>query len=161
MNYPAASYILSTYRNTSFSALTVAGLFPSLEAGVANHVDNSGKSSVNPFSPEAKVPLPREIEELGNPIGKRNRRERDRVRCVNEGYEILRSALPLQEHERRISKVDTLRLAIFYIKHLDSMLKHENHQSNCTCFDKFVAESTEHILRGKLQRSSRKRTAVD
>ncbi|KAK0395385.1 hypothetical protein QR680_001254 [Steinernema hermaphroditum] len=128
MNYPAASYILSTYRNTSFSALTVAGLFPSLEAGVANHVDNSGKSSVNPFSPEAKVPLPREIEELG---------------------------------ERRISKVDTLRLAIFYIKHLDSMLKHENHQSNCTCFDKFVAESTEHILRGKLQRSSRKRTAVD
>uniref|UniRef100_A0A1I7ZLX2 BHLH domain-containing protein n=1 Tax=Steinernema glaseri TaxID=37863 RepID=A0A1I7ZLX2_9BILA len=155
MNYPTASYILSTYHNNSFSALAVTGLFPSLEA-VGAHVDKT-KSSVNPFSPEAKVPLPKEIEDLGygTSVWKRNRRERDRVRCVNEGYETLRNALPLAENEKRISKVDTLRLAIFYIKHLDRLLKNENHENTCTCFDKFVAESNEQILRGKLHRTKK------
>ncbi|TMS35107.1 hypothetical protein L596_002573 [Steinernema carpocapsae] len=157
MNYPAASYItaFSNYRNSSLSALTVAGLFPSFET-ITNPlaVQQATRNGTNPFSPEAKVPLPKEIEDLGygTSVWKRNRRERDRVRCVNEGYETLRTCLPLAEHEKRISKVDTLRLAIFYIKHLDNLLKHENHQNNCTCFDKFQTEADENLQRMKLSR---------
>ena len=38
-------------------------------------------------------------------IRKRNERERDRVRCVNEGYERLKEHLPAVSKEKRISKV--------------------------------------------------------
>ncbi|KAJ8006504.1 hypothetical protein DPEC_G00107930 [Dallia pectoralis] len=55
-------------------------------------------------------------------IRKRNERERQRVRCVNEGYARLRERLPREYEDKRLSKVETLRAAIDYIKHLQSML---------------------------------------
>ncbi|PIO60904.1 hypothetical protein TELCIR_17589, partial [Teladorsagia circumcincta] len=51
------------------------------------------KKVIDPFDPEASVPLPYQLE----------------------------------EQEKRISKVDTLRLAIRYIKHLEAVLKNEEH----------------------------------
>ncbi|XP_030622849.1 achaete-scute homolog 4-like [Chanos chanos] len=55
-------------------------------------------------------------------IRKRNERERQRVRCVNEGYARLREHLPQEFEDKRLSKVETLRAAINYIKHLQSLL---------------------------------------
>uniref|UniRef100_A0A7M4FR43 Achaete-scute family bHLH transcription factor 4 n=1 Tax=Crocodylus porosus TaxID=8502 RepID=A0A7M4FR43_CROPO len=55
-------------------------------------------------------------------IRKRNERERQRVRCVNEGYTRLRDHLPKELADKRLSKVETLRAAISYIKHLQSLL---------------------------------------
>ncbi|XP_019370870.1 PREDICTED: achaete-scute homolog 4 [Gavialis gangeticus] len=55
-------------------------------------------------------------------IRKRNERERQRVRCVNEGYARLRDHLPKELADKRLSKVETLRAAISYIKHLQSLL---------------------------------------
>ncbi|XP_074554915.1 achaete-scute homolog 4-like [Halichoeres trimaculatus] len=55
-------------------------------------------------------------------IRKRNERERHRVRCVNEGYARLREHLPLEFADKRLSKVETLRAAIDYIKHLNNLL---------------------------------------
>ncbi|XP_057583231.1 achaete-scute homolog 5 [Hippopotamus amphibius kiboko] len=55
-------------------------------------------------------------------IQKRNERERQRVRCVNEGYARLRGHLPGGLAEKRLSKVETLRAAIRYIKHLQELL---------------------------------------
>ncbi|XP_058481805.1 achaete-scute homolog 4 [Solea solea] len=55
-------------------------------------------------------------------IRKRNERERHRVRCVNEGYARLREHLPEEFEDKRLSKVETLRAAIDYIKHLQSLL---------------------------------------
>ncbi|CAN9508267.1 unnamed protein product [Ophioblennius macclurei] len=55
-------------------------------------------------------------------IRKRNERERHRVRCVNEGYARLREHLPQEFEDKRLSKVETLRAAIDYIKHLQSVL---------------------------------------
>lgn len=57
-------------------------------------------------------------------IRKRNERERQRVRCVNEGYARLRDHLPKELAEKRLSKVETLRAAITYIKHLQNMLEY-------------------------------------
>ncbi|XP_037616972.1 achaete-scute homolog 4-like [Sebastes umbrosus] len=55
-------------------------------------------------------------------IRKRNERERHRVRCVNEGYARLRERLPQELEDKKLSKVETLRAAIDYIKHLQRQL---------------------------------------
>ncbi|XP_048405341.1 achaete-scute homolog 4-like [Stegostoma tigrinum] len=55
-------------------------------------------------------------------IRKRNERERQRVRYVNEGYARLREHLPDDFADKRLSKVETLRAAINYIKHLQELL---------------------------------------
>ncbi|KAK9410022.1 ASCL3: Achaete-scute family bHLH transcription factor 3 [Crotalus adamanteus] len=55
-------------------------------------------------------------------IQKRNERERQRVKCVNEGYAKLRHHLPPEYLDKRLSKVETLRAAIKYIKFLQSLL---------------------------------------
>ncbi|KAF0881455.1 ASCL4 protein, partial [Crocuta crocuta] len=56
-------------------------------------------------------------------LRRRNERERQRVRCVNEGYARLRDHLPRELAERRLSKVQTLRAAIGYIRHLQQLLE--------------------------------------
>ncbi|XP_028925531.1 achaete-scute homolog 5 [Ornithorhynchus anatinus] len=55
-------------------------------------------------------------------IQKRNERERQRVKCVNEGYARLRGHLPGTVSEKRLSKVETLRAAVRYIKYLQDLL---------------------------------------
>ncbi|KAM6979672.1 achaete-scute homolog 5-like [Aplochiton taeniatus] len=56
-------------------------------------------------------------------IQKRNERERQRVKCVNQGYAKLRDHLPGAVREKRLSKVETLRAAIRYIKYLQSLVE--------------------------------------
>ncbi|KAB1258879.1 Achaete-scute-like protein 3 [Camelus dromedarius] len=49
------------------------------------------------------------------PLAKRNERERQRVRCVNEGYAASAATSPAPWRRKRLSKVETLRAAIRYI----------------------------------------------
>ncbi|XP_071393289.1 achaete-scute homolog 5-like [Centroberyx affinis] len=56
-------------------------------------------------------------------IQKRNERERQRVKCVNQGYAKLRDHLPGRTGDKRLSKVETLRAAIRYIKYLQSLVE--------------------------------------
>lgn len=55
-------------------------------------------------------------------IQKRNERERQRVKCVNQGYAKLRDHLPGHSADKRLSKVETLRAAIRYIKYLQGLV---------------------------------------
>ncbi|KAM9859245.1 achaete-scute homolog 5-like [Aulostomus maculatus] len=59
-------------------------------------------------------------------IQKRNERERQRVKCVNQGYAKLRDHLPGQNTDKRLSKVETLRAAISYIKYLQGLVELED-----------------------------------
>ncbi|XP_075692900.1 achaete-scute homolog 3 [Rhinoderma darwinii] len=59
-------------------------------------------------------------------VRKRNERERQRVKCVNEGYARLQRHLPQEYMEKRLSKVQTLRAAIKYIGHLQQALRWGN-----------------------------------
>lgn len=68
-------------------------------------------------------PLPLECAFEPAFLRRRNERERQRVRCVNEGYARLRAHLPRELAERRLSKVETLRAAIGYIRHLQELLE--------------------------------------
>lgn len=51
-----------------------------------------------------------------------NQRERKRMQSINDGFEGLREHIPTLPYEKRLSKVDTLRLAIGYINFLQEMI---------------------------------------
>ena len=57
---------------------------------------------------------------------KRNQRERNRVKTVNDGFEVLRSHIPSAKAAKKMSKVIILSHAVEYIQHLQSMLNHIN-----------------------------------
>lgn len=51
-----------------------------------------------------------------------NVRERRRMQSINEAFEGLRAHIPTLPYEKRLSKVDTLRLAIGYINFLSELV---------------------------------------
>ncbi|ELT97115.1 hypothetical protein CAPTEDRAFT_48001, partial [Capitella teleta] len=52
-----------------------------------------------------------------------NQRERRRMRTINEAFEGLREKIPAVCHNKKLSKVDTLRMAIRYIQHLAQVIR--------------------------------------
>lgn len=51
-----------------------------------------------------------------------NARERDRTNSVNMGFTALRTLIPTEPADRKLSKIETLRLASSYISHLENVL---------------------------------------
>ncbi|XP_004716446.1 achaete-scute homolog 3 [Echinops telfairi] len=90
----------------------------------SNSVTFENYAEACPFSFPVPYPNYRRCEYAYGPafIRKRNERERQRVKCVNEGYAQLRHHLPEEYLDKRLSKVETLRAAIKYITHLQSLL---------------------------------------
>ncbi|KAE9547012.1 hypothetical protein FO519_009776 [Halicephalobus sp. NKZ332] len=157
MQAPSTDFISAfCYGSTLQSTINAANLLRA-QTGVATlsfqqpqlDSQNCNKDKkVSPFDPEAIVPLPTQLSEFkarnfGTTIWRRNERERYRVRCVNDAYDNLRQVLPFDEEEKRLSKVETLRLAIIYIKHLDRMLLEAGHEHHCSCFIDFQAQLLE------------------
>ncbi|OWF47582.1 achaete-scute homolog 1a-like [Mizuhopecten yessoensis] len=56
-------------------------------------------------------------------MSRRNARERRRVKMINLGYETLRDHVPAGIENKKLSKVDTLRSAVDYIKQLQQLLE--------------------------------------
>jgi transcription factor 1a len=60
-----------------------------------------------------------------------NMRERKRMQSINEAFEGLRHHIPTLPYEKRLSKVDTLRLAIGYIGFLTEIINSDvRHNEN-------------------------------
>ncbi|XP_033739774.1 achaete-scute homolog 2-like [Pecten maximus] len=59
-------------------------------------------------------------------MSRRNARERRRVKMINLGYETLRDHVPAGIENKKLSKVDTLRSAVDYIKELQHLLEMTN-----------------------------------
>ncbi|XP_064648500.1 basic helix-loop-helix transcription factor scleraxis-like [Lineus longissimus] len=51
-----------------------------------------------------------------------NARERDRTHSVNSAFVTLRTLIPTEPADRKLSKIETLRLAASYISHLSNLL---------------------------------------
>ncbi|XP_076335408.1 achaete-scute homolog 1-like isoform X1 [Tachypleus tridentatus] len=92
-------------------------------------INSNVPKKCDPFSPSCKIPLPSSYSAYDywlepSFIRRRNERERQRVRNVNDGFERLRNHLPLpdKERDRRLSKVEILRMAINYIRYMEDML---------------------------------------
>ncbi|RZC37477.1 HLH domain containing protein [Asbolus verrucosus] len=66
------------------------------------------------------------VESYGPPVRQRsqaNARERDRThRYVNTAFSTLRTLIPTEPKDRKLSKIETLRLASSYISHLGTQL---------------------------------------
>ena len=56
-------------------------------------------------------------------VSRRNERERNRVKMVNNGFETLREHVPTGRKNKKMSKVETLRAAVDYIKQLQEVLE--------------------------------------
>ncbi|CAH1788125.1 unnamed protein product [Owenia fusiformis] len=54
--------------------------------------------------------------------GSANARERDRTHSVNSAFVTLRTLIPTEPADRKLSKIETLRLATSYISHLNTVL---------------------------------------
>ncbi|CAL8256327.1 transcription factor 15 [Gadus morhua] len=59
-----------------------------------------------------------------------NARERDRTQSVNTAFTALRTLIPTEPVDRKLSKIETLRLASSYIAHLANVLLVEEGQSD-------------------------------
>ncbi|XP_002120644.2 neurogenic differentiation factor 1 [Ciona intestinalis] len=58
-------------------------------------------------------------------VARRNERERRRIKHVNSAFDELRKRVPSGNRCRKISKVETLRSAIEYIRALEAVLGHQ------------------------------------
>ena len=81
-------------------------------------------------------------------------RERKRMQNINDAFEDLRSHIPMLPYEKRLSKVDTLKHAISYIKFLNDLVKIKSfdysipiNEENCKYYGK--NQMTKIIVRGK------------
>lgn len=54
---------------------------------------------------------------------RRNTRERNRVKHLNQCFEVLRQHIPQEKHQKKLSKVDTLKSAMIYIENLQHILQ--------------------------------------
>jgi len=79
------------------------------------------------FHPTLGYPIPPAVPPK---VARRNARERNRVKQVNCGFEMLRSHIPSAAKFKKMSKVDTLRHAVEYIQNLQQMIdeQHQNHR---------------------------------
>lgn len=75
-------------------------------------------------------------------VARRNERERNRVKMVNLGFETLREHVPNGKKNKKMSKVDTLRAAVEYIKQLQTVLQDENMDTNCASSNSSAAFNT-------------------
>ncbi|KAH8287085.1 hypothetical protein KR054_002215, partial [Drosophila jambulina] len=99
----AANYILAAYAHDSNSS------------GGSGAAADSEDSQVTPESPSGKRRRP--------PRQKINARERYRTFNVNAAYEALRNLIPTEPMNRKLSKIEIIRLAGSYITHLNSTLE--------------------------------------
>ena len=61
---------------------------------------------------------------------RRNARERNRVKHLNQCFEILRQHIPQEKHQKKLSKVDTLKSAMIYIENLQQILQNSSPTSS-------------------------------
>nr|ALJ33574.1 Asca-2 [Clytia hemisphaerica] len=62
-------------------------------------------------------------------VARRNERERNRVKQVNDGFDALRKKVPFLPNKKKLSKVDILRCAMMYIRDLKGVVEEYDHNN--------------------------------
>lgn len=88
--------------------------------------DNSPNLSPKPSRHRTRCRTPHCLKKEHASILRRNERERNRVKLVSDGFATLRKHIPTTPANKKLSKVETLRNAIEYIKHLQRVLNESN-----------------------------------
>ncbi|KAF6770610.1 hypothetical protein AHF37_10785, partial [Paragonimus kellicotti] len=114
----------SIKRNLDLTRVTLAELdrnVVQLQSSSDSHARRQLNQVINKCE-SRKQTKPRPASSLGfTPVSRRNERERNRVKLLNLGFERLRSVVPSHTGEQ-LSKISTLKKAIWYIEHLDRVL---------------------------------------
>ena len=74
------------------------------------------------FQTASLFPLKPRSHNVKDSMAKRNERERNRVKMVNLAFDKLRQRIPWAEANPKMSKVDTLRAALEYIKSMQDLI---------------------------------------
>ncbi|XP_066496243.1 transcription factor 15-like [Tiliqua scincoides] len=91
-----------------------------LESGSSE--SSSGKSLPSAGAPGKRKRKSPRLSGLSKQRQAANARERDRTHSVNTAFSALRTLIPTEPADRKLSKIETLRLASSYISHLANML---------------------------------------
>ncbi|XP_072038739.1 uncharacterized protein [Amphiura filiformis] len=119
----------------------LSAAFVESEMQLAGEFDSGSEASSSPSDEQKKMPMRQrnnnnnntrelkleECDESGKFIPPRQRvaanaRERDRTHSVNSAFTALRDLIPTEPKNRKLSKIETLRLATSYISHLGTVL---------------------------------------
>lgn len=76
--------------------------------------------------------------QLNNQRQAANMRERKRMQSINDAFEGLRLQLPTLPYEKKISKVDTLKMAIGYINFLTDLLNKDTRYNSQSSTNKEI-----------------------
>ncbi|XP_007894407.1 transcription factor 15 [Callorhinchus milii] len=110
----------STGSRQSCQPETIASDIEELESGS----ESSEKSNSESSQTDGKGKRKRKNHSTG--VSKQrqaaNARERDRTHSVNTAFTALRTLIPTEPADRKLSKIETLRLASSYISHLANVL---------------------------------------
>lgn len=84
--------------------------------------DSSEKSTGSQYREGARRRGARRLAGVSKQRQAANARERDRTHSVNTAFTALRTLIPTEPADRKLSKIETLRLASSYIAHLANVL---------------------------------------
>lgn len=112
------------------------------------------KTNLHNFKPYSLPTETMPLKTKPNSISRRNERERKRVKNVNEGFKKLRDHIP--NNEKKMSKVETLRSAVKYIKELEELLHGPgtNSTSNTDFLFNFIHQNASSSLQQAIKNES-------
>ncbi|XP_053568939.1 pancreas transcription factor 1 subunit alpha [Bombina bombina] len=105
--------------NFSFSSSSSGGFTYDCE-GESCDLSPGMKGGIGAMKRRRRIRSDTEMQQLRQAA---NVRERRRMQSINDAFEGLRSHIPTLPYEKRLSKVDTLRLAIGYINFLSELVQ--------------------------------------
>merc|ERR1711997_1072734 len=101
--------------------------------GQSDPASHTGKMSSNRklhsgviYHPVLGYPIPPPVPVA---VARRNARERNRVKTVNDSYQYLKNHVPGAARQKRMSKVDIIKHSIQYIQKLQKMVEHSEKSS--------------------------------
>lgn len=132
--------------SSSFSSLSITHPFSSNDIAIGeiyhNHQFRLGNVSFeNSENSSESIGNLRRRKSYGHLSQQRqaaNMRERRRMQSINDAFEGLRLQLPTLPYEKKISKVDTLKMAIGYINFLTDLLNKDNRYNSQSSTNKEV-----------------------
>lgn len=132
--------------STSFSSLSITHPFPGNEIAVSDIYHNhqfrleneSFDNSENSSESIGQIRRQKSYGHLSQQRQAANMRERRRMQSINDAFEGLRLQLPTLPYEKKISKVDTLKMAIGYINFLTDLLNKDNRYNSQSSTNKEV-----------------------
>jgi len=123
-----APHLSGASPNGSPSKMDMMGHGPMSSASSTASSSSSSSSSSDLVRCKRKINFQQQMAYSGLPHGqpvavqRRNARERNRVKQVNNGFSTLRQHIPFTARNKKMSKVETLRCAVEYIRSLQIML---------------------------------------